>query len=73
MILQMSLLLLGDQQVIVNQYEKGRGGRFGLLLKGWGYDKLSTSCLKQYPNKIDMSIKKVNKIYTKYKKSAIVR
>ena len=25
---------------------------------------LSTSCLRQYLNKIDMSIKKVNKIYT---------
>ena len=49
---------------IGNPYKKGRGGRFGLSLKGWGYDMLSTSCLQHYSNKIDMSIIKMNKNYT---------
>ena len=52
--------------------KKGRGGRFGLSLKGWGYDILSVSCLQQYSNKIDMSIINMNKNYTNIKNDGTV-
>ena len=70
----MLLHLLGVLPATENQYKKkAEGGKFGLSLKGWGYDMLSTSCLRQYLNNIDMSIKKVNKIYTNRLNSDIVR
>ena len=54
----MLLHLLGDQKGTESRYnKKAEGGRFGLSLKGWGFDMLSISCLKHYPNKIDKSIK----------------
>ena len=52
--------------------KKGRGGRFGLSLKGWGYDILSVSCLQHYSNKIDMSTKNMNKNYTNVKNNDTV-
>ena len=70
----MLLLLLGVLAATENQYKKRpKGVEFGLSLKGWGYDMLSTSCLRHYLNKIDMSIKKVNKIYTNTLNNDIVR
>ena len=69
----MLLRLLGAQKDIENPYKKkAEGGRFGLSLKGWGYDLLSVSCLKHYINNIDMSINNVNKNYTSPPKGVIV-
>ena len=62
----------GAQKDIGNRIKKAEGGRFGLSLKGWGYDLLSVSCLKHYLNNIDMSINNMNKNYTNSLKGVIV-
>ena len=73
MIVQMLLRPHGAQKDIGSLYKKkAEGGRFGLSLKGWGYDLLSVSCLRQYLNNIDMSINNMNKNYTNSLKGVIV-